>query len=64
MLAALEGETLSEVSARAQNSWGLNETAVANAVFIDSVLEAGWLVKVAVEEPYHRKGSRAAVRAQ
>ena len=64
LLAAREGETLSEVSARSQNTWDLNETAVANAVFIDSVLEAGWLVKVAVDEPYHRKGSRAAVPAQ
>jgi predicted Zn-dependent protease len=64
VMAAREGETLSEVGARTGNAWNINETAVANALFVDSVLEPGQLVKVAIEEPYRPRGSRVSPLAQ
>ena len=51
---ARAGETLEELSERTGNAWGLNETAVANALFIDQPLEEGQLVKVARRERYLR----------
>jgi predicted Zn-dependent protease len=64
VVAAREGETLSDLSARSGNAWDINQTAVANAFFVDSVLEPGQLVKVAIEEPYRPKQSRGPPRAQ
>jgi len=64
VVAARERETLSDLSARSGNAWDINQTAVANAFFVDSVLEPGQLVKVAIEEPYRPKQSRGPPRAQ
>jgi hypothetical protein len=49
---AHEGETLEQISARTGNDWNLNETAVANALFIDQPLREGQLVKIARREVY------------
>lgn len=49
---ARAGETLEQLSARADNGWNLNELAVANALFIGQVLEEGQLVKIARLERY------------
>jgi hypothetical protein len=64
VVAARQGETLSEVGAPTGNAWDINESAVANGLFVDSVLEAGQLVKVAIEEPYRPRGSRVSPPAQ
>ena len=47
---ALEDETLDTFGTRTQNTWNVEETAVANALALDEILPAGALVKVAVEE--------------
>ena len=49
---AQPGETLATLSKRTQNDWDLNETAVANALFVEEPLAAGQLVKIARREPY------------
>lgn len=46
------GETLEALSARTGNAWGVVETAVQNSIRPGQALEAGQLVKVAVEVPY------------
>ena len=45
-------ETLQALSARTQNEWDLQETAIINDLFTDRPLRAGQLVKVAVSRPY------------
>lgn len=52
---ARTGETLEQLSARADNQWSLNEIAVANALFVGQVLDAGQLVKIARVERYQLK---------
>jgi predicted Zn-dependent protease len=47
-----EGEGLAVVSRRTANEWDLNTTAVMNGIQVDDRLEPGFLVKVAVREPY------------
>jgi predicted Zn-dependent protease len=49
---AREGETLEELSVRTGNAWNVNETAVANALFIGQPLREGQLVKIARRERY------------
>jgi len=49
---ARAGETLGALSARSQNVWSLDETSVANGLAREPRLQAGQLVKVAVEVPY------------
>jgi len=51
-VAALEGESLEQLSERSGNSWDPLYTAVANGLFIDQRLRAGQRIKVAVPEPY------------
>ena len=46
------GETLDAFGTRTQNTWNVEETAVANALERDEILPAGALVKVAVLEPH------------
>jgi len=46
------GETLRELSERTGNDWNLNETAVANALFVGQPLDSGQLVKIAHREAY------------
>jgi predicted Zn-dependent protease len=52
VVAAREGETLADLSARTGNVWNLAKTAAANRVEAGARLEAGRLVKVAVRAPY------------
>jgi len=52
---ARAGETLSALSARSLNVWSLDETSVANSLAREPRLEAGQLVKVAVEVPYRHR---------
>jgi predicted Zn-dependent protease len=49
---AQAGETLAALSSRTGNSLSLDETAIVNALTRDARLEAGRLVKIAVEVPY------------
>jgi predicted Zn-dependent protease len=49
---ARAGETLGALSARAGNVWSLDETSIANGLAREPRLEAGQLVKVAVEVPH------------
>ncbi len=49
---AREGESLAELSERVKNAWSLQQTAVANGLNIDSRLEEGQLLKIAVENVY------------
>jgi len=49
---ARSGETLSALCGRTANAWGIEETAVANALPQADPLAGGALVKVAVWEPY------------
>jgi predicted Zn-dependent protease len=49
---ARAGESLGSLSTRSRNVWSLEETAVANGLSSEPRLEAGQLVKVAVEVPY------------
>jgi predicted Zn-dependent protease len=46
------GEGLDVLSRRTANEWDLNTTAVMNGIQIGDPLEPGFLVKVAVREPY------------
>jgi predicted Zn-dependent protease len=50
---ARAGETLGSLSTRSRNVWSLDETSVANGLAREPRLQAGQLVKVAVEVPYH-----------
>jgi predicted Zn-dependent protease len=52
VVSARSGESLQQLSARASNTWNLQQTAVMNGIFADARLEAGQLVKVAVAEQY------------
>jgi predicted Zn-dependent protease len=52
MVEARAGENLGSLSTRTHNVWSLEETAVANGFSSEPRLEAGQLVKVAVEVPY------------
>jgi len=52
---ARAGETLGALSARSRNVWSLDETSVANGLAREPRLEAGQLVKVAVEVPYRSR---------
>ena len=45
------GETLEVFGTRTQNTWSVEETAVANALALDEILPAGAPIKVAVAEP-------------
>ncbi|MFI5216063.1 MAG: M48 family metalloprotease [Candidatus Limnocylindria bacterium] len=49
---ARAGENLGSLSARTGNVWSLEETSIANGLTSEPRLEAGQLVKVAVEVPY------------
>jgi predicted Zn-dependent protease len=49
---ALPGETLTDLSARTHNQWGLTFTSVANGVFAHEALAPGQRIKIAVKEPY------------
>ncbi|HXV37143.1 MAG TPA: M48 family metalloprotease [Myxococcota bacterium] len=53
------GETLVELSARTDNRWDIQHTAVMNDVFADHVLEDGQLVKIAVAEDYQPEADAA-----
>ena len=57
---ARSGETLGQLSERSGNRWDLNETAVANSLFIGESLEAGQLVKIARREQYRGAPESAA----
>ncbi len=60
LVAAVEGETLAELSQRAGNALDLDRTAVLNGLWSDARLAAGQLVKVAVAEPWRApEGSSA-----
>jgi predicted Zn-dependent protease len=52
LVAAVGGETLAELSARSENAWDVDRTAVYNGLPVGSRLEAGRVVKVAVPQPY------------
>jgi predicted Zn-dependent protease len=52
------GETLSALSARSGNAWSLDETSIANGLAREPRLDAGQLVKVAVEVPYRPSAAR------
>jgi len=52
---ARAGETLGALSARSGNLWSLDETSVANGLEREPRLQAGQLVKIAVEVPYRRR---------
>jgi predicted Zn-dependent protease len=52
LVAAKRGETLEQVSKRSDNRWSAAETALANGLRGDERLEAGFLVKIAREQPY------------
>lgn len=49
---ARDGESLWQLTQRTENAWNAQETAVANAVFVDEPLRAGQRVKIAVAERY------------
>ncbi len=49
---ARPGESLRELTARTDNTWDLQRTAVMNDLFVDRTLESGQLVKVAVSQAY------------
>jgi predicted Zn-dependent protease len=49
---ARAGETLAELGERTGNAWSVHETATLNSLDTDRQLEAGDLVKIAVERPY------------
>ena len=49
---ARPGETLADLSARAQNEWDLAYTAVTNGLAPAAPLAPGSLIKIAVREPY------------
>jgi predicted Zn-dependent protease len=49
---AVAGETVSQVLARGGSSWTPAQAAVANAVAVDTKLDPGWPVKVAISERY------------
>ena len=49
---ALPGESLEAFGTRTQNTWSVEETAVANALPRDELLTAGAPIKVAVSEPH------------
>jgi predicted Zn-dependent protease len=51
------GETLEALSRRTKNKWKPNETAVMNALFTNSTLEGGQLVKIMREEKYVPQGA-------
>ncbi len=53
---AREGESLAELSERVKNAWSLQQTAVANGLHIDSRLEEGQLLKIAIEKVYQPAG--------
>ncbi len=49
---ARPGESLAQLGARVESAWSVEQTAVANGLAVDEVLESGRLVKVAVVEPF------------
>ncbi len=49
---AQRGETLAALGQRTGNAWSVEQTAVANAIPAGTPLQAGRLVKIAVEVPY------------
>jgi predicted Zn-dependent protease len=55
---ARAGETLSALSARSGNAWSLDETSIANGLAREPRLDAGQLIKVAVEVPYRPPAAR------
>jgi predicted Zn-dependent protease len=52
VVAARRGESLAALSLRTGNAWTLQETAVANGLDSEAVLDAGAPIKIAVEVPY------------
>ena len=52
---AVAGESLSELSKRSGNDYGIQETAVLNGLFADARLSEGQLVKIARSQPYVSK---------
>jgi predicted Zn-dependent protease len=52
IVSARSGESLQQLSARAANTWDLQQTAVMNKIYATDRLEAGQLIKVAVAEEY------------
>ena len=52
---ARSGETLAALSQRTGNAWNVEETAIANALEEQALLDGGQRVKIAVEEPYRQK---------
>jgi predicted Zn-dependent protease len=57
LVEARPGETLSALSARSGNTWSLDETSIANGLAQEPRLDAGQIIKIAVEVPY-RGGDR------
>jgi predicted Zn-dependent protease len=55
VVGARAGETLGALSARTQNAWSLDETSIANGLAREARLEAGQLVKVAVDVPHRQR---------
>lgn len=55
VVAARAGESLAALVERSAGDWTVEETAVANALAADAVLEAGQLVKVPVSERYRKR---------
>jgi len=53
-----EGEDLEAIGRRTGNEWDLNTTAVVNGIQTDDPLEPGFLLKVAVREPYQPGSAR------
>jgi predicted Zn-dependent protease len=53
---ARHGETLAQVIARGGTTWSLAQAAIVNGIAADATLEPGWLVKVAVTQPYRPRG--------
>jgi predicted Zn-dependent protease len=58
LVPARRGEMIAQVSARARSTWKPDLAAVANGVAPGTILEDGYLVKIAVEEPYRPDGTR------
>jgi predicted Zn-dependent protease len=52
VVTAREGESLADVARRSRSVWSIDEMAIANRVTANAKLQAGYLVKVAVSEPY------------
>ncbi len=52
---ARAGETVTRIVERTGSKWDADMAAIANGVQVDTALEAGTLVKLAIEEPYRSK---------